>query len=98
MKRKSLIARKKVKKTKALFKDPKIQNFYLKFKSAIYRNIKRKNFALAVSGGSDSLCLSYFSKVYSTELGNKIHVLFRVTVEFRTSQSRAQQTNAEFEW
>tara|TARA_Y100000590_G_scaffold140329_1_gene160939 strand:- start:1080 stop:2150 length:1071 start_codon:yes stop_codon:yes gene_type:complete len=75
MKRKSLIARKKVKKTKALFKDPKIQNFYLKFKSAIYRNIKRKNFALAVSGGSDSLCLSYFSKVYSTELGNKIHVL-----------------------
>ncbi len=75
MKRKSLIARKKVKKTKALFKDPKIQNFYLKFKSAIYRNIKRKNFALAVSGGSDSLCLSYFSKVYATELGNKIHVL-----------------------
>lgn len=75
MKRKNLIARKKVKKNKLLFEDHKILNFYTKFKSAIFKDIKNKNFALAVSGGSDSLCLAYFSKIYSSEFGNKIHVL-----------------------
>ena len=75
MKRKNLIARKKVKKNKLVFKDPKIQNFYKKFKSIIFKNIKNKSFALAVSGGSDSLCLAYFSKMYTSEYGNKIHVL-----------------------
>jgi len=62
MKRKSLIARKKVKYSKPLFKDSKILNFYKKFKSIIFKDIKNKSFALAVSGGSDSLCLAYFSK------------------------------------
>ena len=75
MKRKSLIAIKKAKESKKLFKDQKIQNFYLKFRSSIYKNIKKRDFALAVSGGSDSLCLSYFSKIYSLEFKNKIHVL-----------------------
>ena len=74
MRRKSLIAIKKVKKKK-LFKDNKILNFYSKFKSSIFKDIKNKDFALAVSGGSDSLCLAYFSKVYSSEFGNKIHVI-----------------------
>ena len=31
--------------------------------------------ALAVSGGSDSLCLAYFTKMYASEFDNKIHVL-----------------------
>ena len=75
MKRKNLIARKKVKKNKLLFEDPKILNFYTKFKSIIFKDIKNKNFALAVSGGSDSLCLAYFGKIYSSEFGNKVHVL-----------------------
>ena len=74
MKRKNLIARKKVKK-KLLFKDPKILNFYTKFKSIIFKNIKDKSFALAVSGGSDSLCLAYFSKIYASEFCNKIYFL-----------------------
>ena len=65
MRRKNLIAIKKVKKEKILFKDPKILNFYAKFKSTIYKTLKSKNFALAVSGGSDSLCLAYFAKIYS---------------------------------
>ena len=68
MKRKNLIARRKV-------KDVKILNFYKKFKSTISKDIKNKSFALAVSGGSDSLCLAYFSKIYSAEFGNKIHVI-----------------------
>ena len=75
MKRKNLIARQKVKKKKLFFKDPKILNFYTKFKSIIFKNIKNKSLALAVSGGSDSLCLAYFTKIYASEFGNKIHVL-----------------------
>ncbi len=75
MKRKNLIVRKKVKKKELLFKDPKILNFYTKFKSAVFENIKDKSFALAVSGGSDSLCLAYFTRIYASEFGNKIHVL-----------------------
>ena len=75
MKRKSLIAIKKAKKKKLLFKDSKILNFYTKFKYIIFKNIKDKSFALAVSGGSDSLCLAYFTKMYAYEFGNKIHVL-----------------------
>jgi len=75
MKRKNLIARKKVKKKKLLFKNPKIQKFYVNFKSIIFKDIKYKSFAVAVSGGSDSLCLAYFSKIYSSEFGNKIHVI-----------------------
>ena len=75
MKRKNLIAIKKVKKKKLLFKNPKIQKFYVNFKSIIFKDIKYKSFAVAVSGGSDSLCLAYFSKIYSSEFGNKIHVI-----------------------
>ena len=75
MKRKNLIAIKKVKNTKKFFKDKKILNLYEKFKSIIYKDIKDKSFALAVSGGPDSLCLAYFSKIYSLEFGNKIYVL-----------------------
>ena len=75
MKRKNLIARKRVKKNKLPFSDSKIKNLYEKFKYTVFNNIKKKNFALAVSGGSDSLCLAYFSKIYSLEFKNKIHIL-----------------------
>jgi tRNA(Ile)-lysidine synthase len=75
MKRKNLTARKKAKNNSRLIKNKKILNFYIKFKSIILKNIKNKSFALGVSGGPDSLCLAYFSKLYSLEFGNKIHVL-----------------------
>ena len=75
MRRKNLIAIKKVKKNNIQFKDPKILNFYKKFKNKIYKNIKGKSFALGVSGGADSMCLSYFAKLYSSEFKNKIQVL-----------------------
>ena len=74
MKRKNLIAIKKA-KNKLPFKDPKILNYYTIFKTIIFKNIKNKSFSLAVSGGSDSLCLAYFAKVYKHEFGNKIHIL-----------------------
>ena len=75
MKRKNLIARKKVKNNELLLKDSKILDFYKKFKLIISKNIKNKNFAVAVSGGSDSLCLAYFSKIYSSQFKNKIRIL-----------------------
>jgi len=75
MRRKSLIATRKVNKNKLLFKDPKILNFYTKFKSIVFKAIKRENFALAVSGGADSLCLAYFAKLYSFEFNSKAYVL-----------------------
>ena len=34
--------------------------------------MKKKNFAIAVSGGADSLCLAYFSKIYASEFKNRI--------------------------
>jgi len=75
MKRKNLTAVKKAKNNKQLLVNKKIINCYKKFKSILLKDIKNKNFAIAVSGGSDSLCLAYFSKIYSLEFKNKIHIL-----------------------
>ena len=75
MKRKNLIAKRKVKKIFLSIKDPKIEKLYKKFEEVVSKNIKKDSFALAVSGGADSLCLSYFSKLYSKKFKNKMHVL-----------------------
>jgi len=75
MRRRNLIAKRKANKTQLLFKDQKILNFYTKFKSIVFKDIKRKDFALAVSGGADSLCLAYFSKIYSIQSNSRAHVL-----------------------
>ena len=65
----------KVEENKLLNKYPKIKKLYLKFKSIVLKNIGKKNFALAVSGGPDSLCLAFFSKLYISEFKNKIEIL-----------------------
>ena len=75
MKRKNLVAKRKVKKKEITVKNLKIKKIYNQFKKTISKNVKNKSFAIGVSGGSDSLCLAYLSKIYSSELGNKIHVL-----------------------
>ena len=58
-----------------LIKDSKIKKIYTKFKAIIFKNIQKESFALAVSGGSDSLSLAYFGKIYASEFKNKIHIL-----------------------
>ena len=73
MKIKSLTVKRKVKNKKPSTQNQKISNLYNIFKNVIYRNIKKNSFLLAVSGGSDSLCLSYFGKRYSLEFKNKVH-------------------------
>jgi tRNA(Ile)-lysidine synthase len=75
MRRKNLNVVRKVEKKKLSIKDSKIKKIYTKFKAIIFSKIKKQSFALAVSGGSDSLCLAYFSKMYASEFKNKIHVL-----------------------
>ena len=75
MKRKSLIAKRKVDKKNLLIKEYKIQKFYTKFKNKLKTHINKSDFVVAVSGGPDSLCLAYFSKLYSKEFKNKAHVL-----------------------
>ena len=87
MRRRNLIAKRKVNKNILLFKDQKILNFYTKFKSIIFKDIKKKNFALAVSGGADSLCLAYFSKIYSIQSNSRPHVLI-VDHKLRKESSR----------
>jgi len=66
MKRKNLIA---------LTKDIKINKIYSRFKNIVFNNVKKESFALAVSGGSDSLCLATLSKIYSLEFKNKLFAL-----------------------
>ena len=75
MRRKNLTVVRKVEKGKLSIKDPKIKKIYVRFKSIIFKKIKRKSFAVAVSGGPDSLCLAYFSKIYASEFKSKIHIL-----------------------
>ena len=75
MRRKNLVVVRKVEKKKLLIKDLKIKKIYTKFKTIILKEIKKESFALAVSGGPDSLCLAYFSKIYASQFKNNIHVL-----------------------
>ena len=75
MKRKNLIAKRKVKKKFLQVKDTKIKKLYKNFEELVSQNIKKESFAIAVSGGADSLCLSYFANQYRKRFRNKMHVL-----------------------
>ena len=67
MKKKNLSAKKKIRNF--YFKkleDPRIKKIYLKFKKKLSYYVKKK-FSIAVSGGSDSIALSFLAKCYSLE-------------------------------
>tara|TARA_B100000029_G_C17520710_1_gene939754 strand:+ start:28 stop:1086 length:1059 start_codon:yes stop_codon:yes gene_type:complete len=70
MKRKNLTVKRKVN-----IKNSKIKKIYKHFKKKISNRVNTESFAIGVSGGADSLCLAYLSKLYSLEFKNKIHVL-----------------------
>ena len=53
-----------------LLEDKKINNIYFRFKEKILPFIGKDKFAIAVSGGSDSLALSALAKLYSLENDN----------------------------
>ena len=75
MKRKNLSAVKRA-KYKNFFKgNLQVNKIYKIFRKKMNQNIGKSNFAIGVSGGADSLCLAYLSKIYSSEFKNKIHTL-----------------------
>ena len=75
MKRKNLIVAKKADKKNFSIKNQISKNIYKKFKASVFKIVKNNSFALAVSGGSDSLCLAYLGKLYSLKYKSKMHVL-----------------------
>ncbi len=73
MKKKNLSAKKKI--LKFYFNrlnDPRIKKIYLGFKKKLSDN-KINNFCVAVSGGTDSMALSFLAKCYSLEKNKEIH-------------------------
>ena len=75
MKRKNLAVKKIARKKLAKTKDKKILIFYKKFEKKIYKSLNKEKFAIAVSGGSDSMCLAFFAARYALSHNNKIHTL-----------------------
>ena len=75
MKKKSLSAKKKIhNKLLIHLKNPLISKIYEEFENFTKFNLNKSNFAVAVSGGSDSLALAYLSKCYS--ISNNIKVKY----------------------
>jgi len=75
MRKRSLIVKRKADKQKIPIKNPQIKKIYKEFRDIVSNNIGKDSFALGVSGGADSLCLAYFSRIYASEFKNKIHIL-----------------------
>jgi len=48
-------------------RDPIIKKLYQKFRINLFQHLSRKKFCVAVSGGPDSLSLTYLSKIFSSE-------------------------------
>ena len=66
MKKKSLNAKKKIhKKLLNYLKNPLISKIFRDFENFLHNCNDAKSFAVAVSGGPDSLALTYLSKCFS---------------------------------
>ena len=90
MKKKNLSAKKKIHNfyLKKL-NDPTIKRIYLKFKKNLSNHIFN-NFCVAVSGGVDSLALSFLAKCYSIEKNKKI---FFFIVDHKLRKSSTYEAN-----
>ena len=72
MKRKNLNA---VKLKDIVIQDRKISVIYLKLKSILLKNNKNNSFAVAVSGGPDSMALAFLSNLLANELKCRVYFL-----------------------
>ena len=92
MKKKSLNAKKKIhKKLLRYLLDSRVKKFYKAFeKSIILNNLKSKKFIVALSGGPDSLALTYLAKCYS--ILNNCDVKF-VHIDHRLRSSSSSEAN-----
>ena len=73
MKKKNLSVKKKIHNfySKKL-KDPRIKRIYINFKKKISIH-NASSFCVAVSGGADSMALSFLAKCYSLENNKKVY-------------------------
>jgi tRNA(Ile)-lysidine synthase len=75
-----------------LLEDKKINHIYFRFKEKILPFIGKEKFAIAVSGGSDSLALSALAKLYSLENDNDFVALIIDHKLRKESANEAKQT------
>ncbi len=89
MKKKSSNAKKRIhKKLLEHLSDPRVRNFYKIFeRSIITKNSKTDKFLVALSGGPDSLALTYFSKCYSI-LNNSEVKFIHIDHKLRNNSSK----------
>ena len=74
MKKKNLSAKKRIHNFYSRkLEDPRIKRAYLNFKKKLSDHISDANLCVAVSGGSDSMALSFLAKCYSLEKKKKVH-------------------------
>ncbi|NBQ46799.1 MAG: tRNA lysidine(34) synthetase TilS, partial [Proteobacteria bacterium] len=75
-----------------LLEDKKINQIYFRFREIISSFIGKEKFAIAVSGGSDSLALSILAKLYSLENDNNFVALIIDHKLRKDSANEAKQT------
>ena len=75
-----------------LLEDKKINQIYFRFRENISSFIGKEKFAIAVSGGSDSLALSVLAKLYSLENDNDFMALIIDHKLRKESADEAKQT------
>jgi tRNA(Ile)-lysidine synthase len=75
-----------------LLEDKKINHIYFRFREKISPFIGNEKFAIAVSGGSDSLALSTLAKLYSLESDNDFVALIIDHKLRKESSNEAKQT------
>ena len=75
-----------------LLEDKKINQIYFRFRENISSFIGKEKFAIAVSGGSDSLALSVLAKLYSLENDNDFIALIIDHKLRKESADEAKQT------
>ncbi len=75
-----------------LLEDKKINQIYFRFREKISSFVGKEKFAIAVSGGSDSLALSTLAKLYSLENGNDFVSLIIDHKLRKESAEEAKQT------
>ena len=90
MKKKNLSVKKKIHNfySKKL-DDPKIRRIYGKFKTKLSSYVSN-NFCVAVSGGVDSLALSFLAKCYSIEKKQKV---FFFIVDHKLRKNSTSEAN-----
>ena len=78
------------KKKKFHNREIRIKNIYKIFKKILFSQIKNENFCIGVSGGPDSLALSYLSKLYAKEFNSSFKALI---VNHRLRRESTKEAN-----